>query len=106
MSRLLQRLSVLPYLEGQIVLPKTFTLRRWNDGECIAGMRTGEFEKDYGSPCIQVHRGDLHQALLSRSRELGVQFQTSSKVPGYDSNRPSVTLEGGGNYRRRLNYSS
>lgn len=95
MSRLLQRLGVSQHLESDIVKPRTFILRRWNTGECIGGMTTGDFEDEYGSPYIQVHRGDLHHALVLRAQELSVQFRTDAPIVAYDLDRPTVTLASG-----------
>ena len=95
MSRLLSDLGILTRLEGKAVMPTEFVVRKWDNGGVIGGMKTGRFLHEFGSPYLQVQRGDLHDALVSRSKELGVELRTNSKIVDYETSLPSITLDGG-----------
>ena len=95
MARLLYQLGLQPYLKDLVVHPRRFNLRRWSDGQIVGGMDTGSFEGRFGYPYLQVHRGDLHRALLARATTLGVSFCVKSKIVDYDLDCPSLTLASG-----------
>ena len=95
MARLLFQLGIGPELEDVAVRPQQFKLRKWSDGMVIGGMPTGAFEKRFGTPYLQIHRGDLHKVLFSKARALGVTFRTGAKIVDYNLNRPSLTLASG-----------
>lgn len=65
-------------------------------------MKTIEFEEKFGSPYVQVHRGDLYQALLVKARETGATFCLSSKIVDYQLDEPSLMLENGDKIRSDL----
>jgi len=46
--------------------PETWMNRRWDDGAMMFELPLGQdAERRYGAPYLQMHRGDLHDALLS-----------------------------------------
>ena len=46
--------------------PETWMNRRWDSGEMMFELPLGQdAERRYGAPYLQMHRGDLHDALLS-----------------------------------------
>lgn len=78
--------------------------RRWRDGSIIAKTTLGaSATARYGAPYLQVHRADLHDALLSAAVGDGVdgppaRIMTNSTVVGVDESdplRPRVQLADG-----------
>jgi salicylate hydroxylase len=68
--------------------------RRWNDGSIIAKTTLGaSATARYGAPYLQVHRADLHQALLRAAVDPGfagppAQIRTSSTAVAIDESDP------------------
>ena len=62
----------------------------------------GQYAHRFGTPLMQVHRGDLHEMLYKRARDLGVVFRLGSKIVDYDTERPSIRLESGENVHADL----
>lgn len=92
MSRLLSRLGVMVELEKKAIHPESISFRRWDNGGVIGQMKTANFREKYGSPYVQVHRGDLHAALYARAQEVGVRFRVNAAIEDYDIDEPSMRL--------------
>lgn len=72
------------------------TSREWDTGREILRIPMGQvLEERHGAPHLLLHRGDLHQTLLSRVGEDRIQF--ASRVTGVRSSEDGVqlTLEDG-----------
>jgi salicylate hydroxylase len=63
-------------------------------GEEVTRVDTGpDIEKRFGYPYINIHRVDLHNALLDACRATpGIEFAPSSAVTGYDDDGSGVTV--------------
>lgn len=71
--RLLQELSVTPYLTEAVVLPDRAVMRDIASGEEIFQIPFGEaFVERYGAPYQVMHRGDLLTALLTSAERTGL----------------------------------
>ena len=96
-SRLLLRWGLGKHLDEIAVKPESFTLRRYDTGECIGLAKRGEAaKKEYGAPTYHIHRADLHKLLY----DLVVPHVTillGSPVTECDPDpvSPSVTLKSG-----------
>lgn len=64
-------------------------------GNQIAEKLYKDAEKEYGFPTWMIHRGDLHDCLLDKARELNINIKMSSLVKEFDGHGPSLTLEDG-----------
>lgn len=82
-------------LSDVMVHPEHLMIRRWQDGTPIGKVRTKEMKQWFGSPFVQIHRGDLCWALFKNAREHGVKFETSHKAVHVDFQAPSVTFANG-----------
>jgi salicylate hydroxylase len=54
-----------------------------------------DVEVRLGAPLWQIHRADLHDVLLAKARELGVEITMGAKVERFEWNAPSALLEDG-----------
>ena len=77
------------------MFPEKLQIRRWEDGRILSTSDMSQYAHHFGTPLMQVHRGDLHEMLYKRARDLGVAFQLGSKVVDYDTERPSIRLDSG-----------
>ncbi|KAJ4345197.1 uncharacterized protein N0V89_011326 [Didymosphaeria variabile] len=65
------------------------------DGKQLTEKLYPDSEKEYGSPTWMIHRGDLHECLLARARELDIDIKMGRPVEQFDGHTPSVTLRDG-----------
>jgi salicylate hydroxylase len=83
--------------------PSKLTVHRYN-GDILA--REPSFSKKirqrYGAPFIDMHRADLQRALVTRAKELGVQFFLGERVSDIDFDDTSVSTEAGCSYHSDL----
>ncbi|CAG9977216.1 unnamed protein product [Clonostachys byssicola] len=99
-SKLLIRWGCAKYLEPNVVAPHHGRVCRWQDGEILTDrIMNPTAEEKFGAPYWHIHRADLHQGLLDRARELGVELRTNAPVTkvqtGDGETSPGVTLESG-----------
>ncbi|MSQ49012.1 MAG: FAD-binding protein [Betaproteobacteria bacterium] len=72
--KVLDSLGLRAAYEASAVRPKAFEFRRFDSGELLHRMPLGEqHEQRHGAPYFQIHRGDLHDALLQAVRALDPQ---------------------------------
>ena len=64
-------------------------------GNQIAEKLYGDSEKQYGFPTWMIHRGDLHDCLLARARELDMDIRMGQLIEQFDGHGPSVTSKDG-----------
>jgi salicylate hydroxylase len=104
--KVLDSLGLRERLEATAVRPKAFEFRRFDTGELLHRLPLGErHEQLHGAPYFQIHRGDLHSALLDAVRKLDDQaIVLASKVVGVAEDRTSasVQLENGSSVRAEL----
>ncbi len=63
--KVLEHLGLKDALEANAVKPKSFEFRRFDTGELLHEIKLGaDHEARHGSPYYQIHRVDLHAALL------------------------------------------
>ena len=63
--KVLEHLGLKDALEANAVKPKSFEFRRFDTGELLHEIKLGaDHESRHGSPYYQIHRVDLHAALL------------------------------------------
>lgn len=66
-SKVLYHLGLKPILEKVGVKPESFQFRRFDDGELLHEIKLGTaHEATHGTPYYQIHRVDLHNALLEQ----------------------------------------
>lgn len=96
-SRILHKLGLGPYLEPHVVEPEGISFRRWEDGSKIGYTKlVPDFREKFDAPFYVVHRAHLHQAMLERALEAGVEVKTKHKVRSYSDSGASVFVEGVG----------
>ncbi|GAB2585017.1 FAD-dependent monooxygenase [Ramlibacter solisilvae] len=72
--KVLYGLGLQPTLESLGVKPLAFEFRRFDDGELLHEIKLGAaHEAAHGAPYYQIHRADLHAALLQAVRALDAQ---------------------------------
>lgn len=69
--KVLQAIGVEPALEATGVKPKAFEFRRFNTGELLHRIPLGDAHREkHGAAYYQMHRRDLHDALVARLNAL------------------------------------
>ena len=69
--KVLDELGLRPVIEPLAVRPKSFEFRRFDDGELLHTIPLGPtHEARHGKPYFQIHRADLHAALVAAVRAL------------------------------------
>lgn len=90
-TRVLQRLGVFTRLARAAVFPADLTFRRWRDGTVIARRKLGPaLEREVGAPYVQVHRADLHAALVDALPD-GCTIRLATRVVGVEQDGSSAT---------------
>src|SRR5262249_8881067 len=65
--RVLRGIGLEPRIRATAFLPRSWTNREWDSGSITNELTLGaEAESKYDAPYLLMHRGDLHEALLSR----------------------------------------
>ena len=83
--------------------PEGISFRRWEDGSKIAYTKlVPDFQEKFSAPFYVVHRAHLHQAMLDRALEVGVEVRTKHKVQSYNESRASVIVDGVGEIKADL----
>jgi len=90
----LDALGLRPIIEPQAVRPKSFEFRRFDDGELLHTIPLGEaHEQKHGKPYFQIHRADLHAALVRAVRELSPgAIEVNARVERLEEDDSGVTL--------------
>lgn len=95
-TRILQRWGLEDRLWSAAAEPVSLTVHRYS-GKVLA--HEDNFDNNirtkYGAPFLDMHRVDLQLALLSRAKELGVQFRLGEQVESIDFARTEVTTKAG-----------
>lgn len=95
-TRILQRWGLKDRLWSSAAEPVSLSVHRYS-GKVLA--HEDNFDKNirtkYGSPFLDMHRVDLQRALLSRAKELGIQFRLGEQVESIDFERAEVTTKAG-----------
>jgi salicylate hydroxylase len=82
-SRVLQALGLRTALDNIAFFPRAVHLRTWRTGYLVAMRPLGAFsESRYGAPYYHVHRGDLHEVLLTEAERRGVRLITGRRCLG------------------------
>ena len=96
---MLERLGVLPLIESTLFEPEAIELRIGRSGRKVFRLPMKGYAQDrWGHRFIQIHRADLHDALVHALRaQPSAQLRTNAKVTGYVRERggASVYLERG-----------
>lgn len=74
---------------------KRVVFKKFDDGSVLDEREYEDTEEKLGAPNWQVHRADLHEALLEKAIESGVVVHMGAKVRKYDWDAPSALLEDG-----------
>jgi salicylate hydroxylase len=92
--KVLDGLGLRARLEATGVRPKAFEFRRFDTGELLHRLPLGEqHEKQHGAPYFQIHRGDLHSALLDAVLKLDAKaIVLNSKVVGMEEDSASARI--------------
>jgi salicylate hydroxylase len=97
--RVFHALGLWPEIEKDCSAPEARVVRLWNTGEGPkTPTRNADFIAKYGFPFINMHRADLHRALVDgvKRERLGT-IRLNANCVGFeqDANGVTVTLEGG-----------
>lgn len=66
---------------------------KWDDESLLEEKTFFDTEALLGGPLWQIHRGDLHAALLKHAVAIGVDITMGARVKRYNPDDPSVMLE-------------
>lgn len=95
----LERLGVVPLIEDTLFEPEAIELRMGLSGRRVFRLPMKGYAQDrWGHRFVQIHRADLHDALLQALRtQPSAQLRTNAKITGYVRERggASVYLERG-----------
>lgn len=93
--KVLYHLGLKDALEVAAVKPKAFEFRRYDTGELLHEIKLGpEHEQRHGHPYYQIHRVDLHAALMEAVRQLDPQcLQLGGRAVGVQESDDSVSLQ-------------
>ncbi len=94
-SRILVDMGLRETLDATAIHMKRVVFKKWDDGSVLFEQSYLDAEENLGAPLWQIHRADLHAALLGKAVEAGVNIRMSSKVTKYNWDEPSATLEDG-----------
>ncbi|KAI1173472.1 hypothetical protein F4777DRAFT_557860 [Nemania sp. FL0916] len=96
-SRLLQRWGLPETFWENVTEPTYLAVRRYSDGKVLALEEdlNKKMRSRYGSPLIGAHRVDLHLALATRAKELGVKLCLGQRVTNIDFGVPHIQTEKG-----------
>ena len=81
----LERLGVLPLIEDTLFEPEAIELRMGLSGRRVFRLPMKGYAQDrWGHRFVQIHRADLHDALLQAlRRQPSAQLRTNAKITGY-----------------------
>lgn len=90
----LDALGIRDRIEPLAVRPQAFHFRRFDDGEMLHTIPLGApHEAKHGKPYFQIHRADLHAALVDAvHKQAPDAIQVNAKVVGLDETADHVTL--------------
>ncbi|PVH84302.1 FAD/NAD(P)-binding domain-containing protein [Cadophora sp. DSE1049] len=94
-SRVLCDMGLREGLEKVAIHMKRVLFLKYDDGTVLSEQHYDDAEESLGAPLWQLHRADLHDALLGKARQLGVEITMGAKVKSFDWQAPSVLLEDG-----------
>ncbi len=95
-TRVLRRLGLLDAVAERANRPAELTFRTWSDGTVITRYALGrDAEDEFGSPYLQAHRADLHQALADAVPPWSVRLNTAVVGIDQDDTSAYVTTAGG-----------
>lgn len=82
--RALDVLGITPLIEDTLFEPETIELRTGRKMHRIFELQMkGLAAQRWGGRFVQIHRADLHNALIYRAKELGVTLMLDARVTGY-----------------------
>lgn len=93
--KVLQAIGVEPALEATGVKPKAFEFRRFNTGELLHRIPLGDAHREkHGAAYYQMHRRDLHDALVARLHALAPQaIRLDAAAVGVHENTDGAEVE-------------
>ena len=103
--KVLDHLGLRARFEPTAVRPKAFEFRRFDTGELLHRLPLGEqHEQRHGAPYFQIHRSDLHSALLDVVRGLGGAVTLDARALRIDEDADGATVhfDGGAAVRAEL----
>ncbi len=92
--KVLQALGLGPALEATGVKPAAFEFRRHDSGELLHRIPLGDAHRErHGAPYVQMHRGDLHAALVQAVRHLDPHaLRLGARVQGVQEGADQATI--------------
>ncbi|KAI5857498.1 salicylate hydroxylase [Durotheca rogersii] len=93
-SRLLLRWGV-DLEEMKKSVSRRYHFVRWQDGSTMVKLPFDNIVETHGAPYYLVHRADLHEALLTAARNVGVEVLTKKRVISYNFDAPSAMTQEG-----------
>ena len=98
--RVLRGIGLEPRIRATAFQPRSWTNRDWDSGKLTNELPLGaEAEAKYGAPYLLMHRGDLHEALVSRVP--ADQIALDKKLVDLDWRSGGVTLRFADGSKRR-----
>ena len=94
-SRILCDMGLRKALDDVAIHMKRVIFLKYDDGKILSEQQYNGAEEKLGAPLWQIHRADLHDVLLAKARELGVEIIMGAKVKSFDWDAPNALLEDG-----------
>jgi hypothetical protein len=95
-SRVLCDMGLRESLDHVGIHMRRVVFMKHDDGTVLSDTRySDDVEEKLGAPLWQIHRADLHDVLLAKAREIGVEIEMGVKVERFDWDAPSALMEGG-----------
>lgn len=94
-SRILVDMGLRKPLDACGIHMRRTVFKKWDDGAVLSETTYLDAEEKLGAPLWQVHRADLHDALLAKAKSVGVNIRMGARVKKFNPEEPSVLLDDG-----------
>ncbi|KAH9207896.1 hypothetical protein DL95DRAFT_373775 [Leptodontidium sp. 2 PMI_412] len=94
-SRILVDIGLRKPLDACGIHMRRTVFKKWDDGAVLSETTYLDAEEKLGAPLWQVHRADLHDALLAKAKSVGVNIRMGARVKKFNPEEPSVLLDDG-----------
>ena len=92
----MQEWDLLPTVRSHSVEPKYLKLKTYRDGSILSQTQIDpQMKRAFGVPYLVIHRADLHQAIFTEAKALGIPILLGSDIDTIEPLSPSVVFSGG-----------
>lgn len=93
-TRILEAWGLREKLEAVVCKPKTFTLRKYQDGQVIGSIPLNPFcEEHYGAQWWTIHRADYQKILFKEAVNCGAEVKLDHRLVHVDVSTATVTVQ-------------